>query len=58
MAKFSRRPLDRGEVLGRDSARLHVRLRPHDRLAHLRAPLRYLQSSQVSQMLIGISRKL
>ena len=49
MAKFYRRPLDRGEVLGRDSARLHVRLRPHDRLAHLRATLRHLQSSHVSR---------
>ena len=44
---FSREPVDRGEVLRRDGARVDVRLRPHDRLAHLRTPLRHMQPAQV-----------
>ena len=46
---FCREPVDGGEVLRRDGARVDVRLRPHDRLAHLRTPLRHMQPAQVRE---------
>ena len=46
---FCREPVDGGEVLRCDGARVDVRLRPHDRLAHLRTPLRHLQPAQVRE---------
>ena len=46
---FCREPVDGGEVLRRDGARVDVRLRPHDRLAHFRTPLRHMQPAQVRE---------